>query len=207
MGTRFPGEGRYTFLWLWEHAPGWASIRTPGRLVIFTTLALSLLAAGAISELADRARRVRRPAFATALVAALPVLVLIEGAAQVPSVEVPRPPAAFRAAPGPIAVLPWNWRTESQVMYWSIDRFVPVANGHSSAAPRSQRELAAATARFPDARSVAYLQGRGVRSVVMLRANMSASKWGRVASTDLTALPLRRQEVGDDLLYLIDPPR
>jgi hypothetical protein len=208
MGIRFPGEGRYTFLWLWEHAPGWAAIRTPGRLVIFTTLALSILAAGAVGELVDRGRRGRHPALAVALLAALPALVLIEGAGRVPLAEVPKPPAAFRAAQGPIVVLPCqtSGESESLVMYWSVDRFVPVANGYSGGMPLSQRKLVAVTASFPDARSVTYLQSRGIRSAVVLRARSSPAQWARAANADITALPLRRQEIGGDLLYLIDPP-
>jgi hypothetical protein len=52
-GTHFPGDGQFTFVWLWHHAPGWDSIRTPGRLTVWVTLGLGLLAAGAISRLTD----------------------------------------------------------------------------------------------------------------------------------------------------------
>jgi hypothetical protein len=56
MGTQFAG-GEYTYLPLLRHAPGWDGLRTPGRLVIYTTLLLGLLAAGAVTALGDALAR------------------------------------------------------------------------------------------------------------------------------------------------------
>ncbi|WDZ84636.1 hypothetical protein [Micromonospora cathayae] len=50
MGTRFLGDGDPGYVTLVEHAPGWDGIRTPGRLVLWTTLLLGLLAAGALTR-------------------------------------------------------------------------------------------------------------------------------------------------------------
>ena len=51
MGTTFPGGGRWTYLPLFRHAPGWEALRTPGRLIIWVTLGLCLLAAGAVARI------------------------------------------------------------------------------------------------------------------------------------------------------------
>ncbi|HEV2087386.1 MAG TPA: hypothetical protein VGR21_03630, partial [Cryptosporangiaceae bacterium] len=53
MGTTFYG-GQYTYLLLYRYAPGWDAIRTSGRLVIWTTLLLGLLAAGAVTAIGHR---------------------------------------------------------------------------------------------------------------------------------------------------------
>ncbi|MGX4652808.1 hypothetical protein ACWCHM_03875 [Micromonospora sp. SCSIO 07396] len=57
-GTTFGGDGNPGYVTLVEHAPGWDGVRTPGRLVLWTTLLLGLLAAGALT--------VREPARETA---------------------------------------------------------------------------------------------------------------------------------------------
>ncbi|KWV31750.1 hypothetical protein [Micromonospora rifamycinica] len=57
-GTTFGGDGDPGYVTLVEHAPGWDGVRTPGRLVLWTTLLLGLLAAGALT--------VREPASAPA---------------------------------------------------------------------------------------------------------------------------------------------
>jgi hypothetical protein len=55
FGTAFPWwEGRYTFMIAYNHLPGWNSTRTPGRLIIWVTLGLCLLAAGFVSHLTDK---------------------------------------------------------------------------------------------------------------------------------------------------------
>ncbi|MGC5659077.1 hypothetical protein ACN261_01485 [Micromonospora sp. WMMD723] len=48
-GTTFGGDGNPGYVTLVEHAPGWDGVRTPGRLVLWTTLLLGLLAAGALT--------------------------------------------------------------------------------------------------------------------------------------------------------------
>ena len=48
-GTRFGGDGDPGYATLFLHLPGWDGIRTSGRLVLWTTLLLGILAAGALS--------------------------------------------------------------------------------------------------------------------------------------------------------------
>ncbi|MBM7084394.1 hypothetical protein [Micromonospora humidisoli] len=84
-GTTFGGDGNPGYVTLVEHAPGWDGVRTPGRLVLWTTLLLGLLAAGALT--------VREPARETA-----------PGAEPAPGPEGERPPGSEPAGgpqPGP----------------------------------------------------------------------------------------------------------
>lgn len=54
LGVTAPGGGRFTYLPLFRVLPGWDALRTPGRLVIWVTLGLCLLAAGAVTALVER---------------------------------------------------------------------------------------------------------------------------------------------------------
>ena len=55
MGTNGPGHGEYGYLALYRYLPGFDGIRTSGRLMVWSTLFLALLAAGAVSAFAQRA--------------------------------------------------------------------------------------------------------------------------------------------------------
>ncbi|MEO3817248.1 hypothetical protein [Plantactinospora sp. B24E8] len=50
-GTTFGGDGSPGYATLVLHVPGWDAIRTSGRLVLWTTLLLGILAAGALTAL------------------------------------------------------------------------------------------------------------------------------------------------------------
>ncbi|MGW4461675.1 hypothetical protein [Micromonospora sp. NPDC004704] len=50
-GTSFGGDGSPGYATLFLHLPGWDAIRTPGRLILWTTLLLGILAAGVLSML------------------------------------------------------------------------------------------------------------------------------------------------------------
>ena len=53
MGTRF-FDGTFTYVPLFEHLPGWNGLRTPGRLMLWTTLLLGAARGG-------RGHRAHRP--------------------------------------------------------------------------------------------------------------------------------------------------
>jgi hypothetical protein len=61
LGTEGPDDGRWSFLPLYHHLPGWDTMRTPGRLILWVTLGLGLLAAGLITTLSDVLARPRAP--------------------------------------------------------------------------------------------------------------------------------------------------
>lgn len=182
LGTSFFG-GEFTYLLLWKFLPGWDALRTPGRLIIWTTLLLILLAAGAVTRLAhavaEKPVRQRLAAFALALPA---VGALLEASPVVPHVTVPAPPAglseAFRTQPeGPALILPMHLTGDSIPMLWSVnDGFPVIANGNTGNYPPSWRELASATTAFPSRTSVEELRKHGIRKVIVIR---SLLEWQR----------------------------
>ena len=121
LGTSTPDGGGWTYLLLFRHLPGLSAVRTSGRLILWTTLALGLLAAGAVTkaadQLADRADRAdrsdrlpersgRRVRWRPALILLPALLVLAEGIGHVAQPVVPTAPVALRTLPGLVLVLP-----------------------------------------------------------------------------------------------------
>ncbi|MFC4106535.1 hypothetical protein [Micromonospora zhanjiangensis] len=207
MGTEFFG-GRYTYLPLYDHLPGWEGLRTPGRLMLWGTLLLCVLAAGSVSALADRAQQLaaqRIPSWPgpwLRLATLVPLLlVLVEGLNATPHPVVPQQPAALRTADGPLLVLPSDQGTDQNVMLWSTTRFQPVVNGGSGFLPTGLAKTRQAAESFPDRASVDYLRGIGVKTVVVLRDRVAGTPWE--ASVDLPVEPLgiQREDVGDVVVY------
>lgn len=156
-GTTLYG-GRYTYLPLLHHAPGWNGIRTPGRLVLFASVALGLLAAGGVAELARR-----WPPAGWLSVA----LVLLEGVSTIDHPRPEPPPAAFLAAAGPVLVLPSDPVADDTVMFWSTAGFPALVNGSSGFVPAELSRVRARAGSFPAPAAVRYLRALGVRSVVV----------------------------------------
>ena len=112
MGTRF-FDGTFTYVPLFEHLPGWDGMRTPGRLMLWTTLLLGLLAAGAVTAFAARVREIAAervppwPGPWLRLATLLPLLlVLVEGLNATAAPGGAGQPAAMRTVDGPMLVLP-----------------------------------------------------------------------------------------------------
>jgi hypothetical protein len=125
LGTRIPVLEPYALLYL---LPGWDGIRTPGRLVVWTTILLAIAAAGAVTAITELLRGTAtrtgagpetaagplprllqkpailrllsgpRPAVARAVGGLAAALVLVEGLMVVEHLEVPEPPAALTSA-------------------------------------------------------------------------------------------------------------
>jgi hypothetical protein len=212
LGTEFL-DGRYTYVPLFEHAPGWAGIRTPGRLVIWTTLLLAVLAAGAVGALLSRsyelaAERVPyRPSVVVRLATLLPlVLVLAEGTNKLDHPVVPPQPAAFRTATGPMMVLPSDQLTDENVMLWATSKFQPIVNGGSGFYPADQAAAREAMKSFPDQSSVDYLRRIGVKTVIVLKAKAAGSPYAAAAAPDapIDGLGLDRRDDGDTLIYTLN---
>ena len=172
LGATLGGDGDPGYLWLSTHLPGWDALRTPGRMMHWTSLLLAVLAAGlvtALAESSDQPSTRRWPRILMPLVLLVPVaLVTLEGVNRTPHPTVSPPPAAMRAAPDPILVLPAGGVGDLTYMLWTTDGFPRVTNGLGGFEPVSQAQTRTAVASFPDAGSVAYLRGIGVRSVVAL---------------------------------------
>jgi hypothetical protein len=208
MGTGF-FDGTFTYLPLFEHLPGWDGLRTPGRLMIWTTLLLGVLAAGAVSAFAKLARDVSaagrippRPGPWLRLATLLPlVLVLAEGLNTTPTPIVPPQPAALRTVDGPILVLPSEQGIDQHVMLWSTSRFQDVVNGGSGFTPNSLAEVRQVTATFPDQSSVDYLRQLGVKTVVLLKDQLADTPWAGSADQPVDGLGIEREDLGDTIVF------
>ena len=194
----------YPYGWL-SALPGWNAIRTPGRLMTLTTLALALLAAAGAQRLQGRWR------WAPWLLA---VLVLIEGSAfsigsggisGPPHPTVPQPPAGLSAATPPILELPMQPDDNRRALLWSTDGFPKLVNGRSSLNPPQFLALETELAGFPDATSVARLRALGVRTVVLNRSRLAGSPWESAEQRPWRSLGISRELRGDLVLYRIPP--
>lgn len=208
MGTGFFG-GSFTYLLLFEHLPGWNGLRTSGRLTLWTTLLLGILAAGAVSAFAERAREISaaervppRPGPLLRLATLVPlVLVLGEGLNVTPHPVVPQQPAALRSVDGPVLILPSDQGTDQLAMLWSTTHFQPLVNGGSGFTPRRLDEARQATLSFPDQASIDYLRALGVRTVVVLRPRVVGTPWESAIDLPVDNLGILRDDVGNTVVY------
>ncbi|MEV4662574.1 hypothetical protein AB0J85_11540 [Micromonospora echinofusca] len=207
MGTRF-FDGTFTYVPLFEYLPGWNGLRTPGRLMLWTTLLLGLLAAGAVSAFATRVREIsaeRIPSWPSPwlrLATLLPlVLVIGEGLNSTPHPVVPPQPAAMRTVDGPLLVLPSNQSLDQPVMLWSTTRFQDVVNGGSGFTPRQLDDVRRVTLSFPDQVSVDYLRVLGVRNVLLMRDHIAGTPWEITVDAPVDGLGITREEIGDVVVY------
>ena len=210
-GTRFLFGGRLTYLLLY-HLPGWDGIRTPGRLVVWTTVLLALLAAGAVTALGLRlagiARTVagRRLDLGRLVGALAAALVLVEGLSLVHHPPVPAAPAALTAehtdtVRPPVLVLPSDPTIDPLIMMWSTETFPPMVNGLSGFIPASLAEIRTGTHAFPDAASVALLRRFGVSTVVVLRDRVPGTPWASAPDAPVTGLGITRTEIDNAVVF------
>ena len=206
LGFRLNGVSwLYPYRWLYELLPGWQGIRVPGRLHTLTTLCRALLAGAGAAALRARAQA-RWGAFVAgggALLAC--VAILAEGWGFADHPVVPLAPPGLSAAPQPALHLPAD-RAEDNRRYvlWSTDGFPAIVNGRGSFMPRRFEQLLRVTARFPDARSVAYLRRLGVRSVTVHTRRARPGSPLRAASTrSLRGLDLERTRRGSVVLFVV----
>lgn len=188
MGPNFLDHGSWAWALLYEYAPGWEAIRTPGRLVIYLTLVLAVLAAGTLTRIADdadevshRARvdkrlKVRAPRRVHALLFAPIALVLWEGLTVAPYVEVPEAPVDMSALEGPVLFLPAGGG-DTRVQYWSLDGFPEVANGVAAFTPDEQAGIRSLSQGFPSDGAIEALRGAGIETVVVLPGSLPGSDW------------------------------
>lgn len=209
MGTAAPWHGRYGYLLLFQ-LPGFDGIRTTGRLVLWTTLLLVILAAGAVAAftqrgaalLADRPRD--RPNGWITAIAVLPLLaVLVEGLHEVPHPVVPTTQVALGALPDPVLVLPTDALADMHVMLWSTDGFPRTVNGSSGYTPPRIDQLREAMKRFPDADTVSQLQQLGVKTVVVLRDRAANTPFEPALTAQVDGLNLTRDDRGYAVVFTI----
>jgi hypothetical protein len=200
----------YPYRALYEIAPGWRGIRTPGRLMNFTTLSLALLAGGgaeqAVAAVRQRADHRRAALAGRGLALALVLVVLLEGSgfrvhehgsgllAGPLHPAVPDEPAGQRDAQPPILNLPLDNEDSRKWVLWSTDGFPDIVNGRGSFIPLYVAEMNTSLAAFPDRRSVKILQDLGVRTVVMHPASAVTTQWRGWAKRPIGGLALRRED-------------
>ncbi|WBB96824.1 MULTISPECIES: procyclic acidic repetitive family protein [unclassified Solwaraspora] len=207
MGSSF-FDGTYSYGLLFEYVPGWDGIRTPGRMMLWTTLLLAILAAGAVAAFVGRVddiarqRVTERPGALLRLATLLPLLlVLVEGLNVTPHPEVPEQPQIMRVDDGPILVLPSSQNLDQHVMLWSTTRFQPVVNGGSGFTPDQLAEVREVTRTFPDRSSIGYLRELGVRTVVLRRDQVLGTPWQTTVDLPVDGLGIDRVDIGDTVVY------
>jgi hypothetical protein len=211
LGSTFFG-GRWTYLPLFGHLPQSLGLRIPGRLMLWVTLLLAVLAAGAVAEFVRRAEYLsaqRLPPWPgpwLRLATLVPLLlVLAESWNATPHPVVPAQPAAMRTVTNPLLVLPAAASSDPLVQLWSTTRFQPIANGGGDFAAARQAELRRRVATFPDAASVQYLRGIGVTTVVLFRAHVGGTAWERAGDVPVDALGIQRSDLDPNtVLFRLD---
>jgi len=209
LGTHGPLGGRLTYLVLFQHAPGFEGIRTPGRLVVSATVVLALLAglgasvaAGAAAAAGRRWRPGRTGAVASgALGVVLALAVLAEGADDLAHpAPAPAPALALRTGAGPLLVLPSDDGSDETTMWWTTDGFPAVANGTSGFVPSVTARLRGDALAFPAEPAVVALRGYGLRRVLVLLSRYDASSRQLLRTVALPAGVSRVDVPGEDAL-------
>ncbi|MGX6604711.1 hypothetical protein ACWKSP_21650 [Micromonosporaceae bacterium Da 78-11] len=207
LGTNFYG-GHWTYLPIFGHFPASLGLRIPGRLMLWVTLLLAILAAGAVAEFVRRAEQLsaqRMPPWPgpwLRLGTLVPlILVLLEGWNATAHPVVPTQPAAMRTVTGPMLVLPTAALTDETVMLWSTSRFQPIANGSGGFAAARQAELRRNVATFPDQASIAYLRSQSIGIVLLLRSQVAGTSWERAGDIPVDALNIRREDLDDAVIF------
>lgn len=216
MGSNGPADGKLGYMALYDWLPGFEGIRTSGRLMVWVTLFLALLAAGAVSSFSERAVElfadrthsdVGNRAGVWRLVTLIPLLlVLSEGLHKTPLVnpEVPKSPVAMSTLRAPLIVLPTSELFDMNVMLWSTDGLPKMVNGGSGFTPNDQEILRSNMQQFPDEATVAQLRDLKIHTVVVIRDQAAGSPYARAIDAPIDGLGITRTEQGDIVLYNID---
>jgi hypothetical protein len=207
LGTNFFG-GRWTYLPLFGHLPASLDLRIPGRMMLWVTLLLGILAAGAVAEFVRRAehwsaqRIPQWPAWWLRLATLVPlILVIAEGWNTTAHPVVPAQPASMRTITSPMLVLPTGAVTDGTVMLWSTTRYQKIANGSGGFATARQAQMRTAVATFPDATSIQYLRSINVTTVLLIRSAAAGTPWERAGDTPVDSLGITREDAADAVIF------
>ncbi len=210
LGTNF-FDGRWTYLPLFGHLPASLGVRIPGRLMLWATLILAVLAAGAVAEFVRRAEQhsaQRIPPWPgpwLRLATFVPLmLVLLEGWNATAHPLVPAQPTAMRTVTGPMLVLPTAPLTDQTVMLWSTSRFQQIANGAGGPAAARQADLRRNVTTFPDAASIQYLRSLNINTVLLLRSEVPGTPWERAGDTPVDSLGIVREDVDNAVVFRLN---
>jgi hypothetical protein len=204
LGVRdVDGWHRYLtpYRFLFDFAPGWDGVRTPGRINTLTSLGLALLAGAGVCVVARLLEGKRGPRFAHAAAGALVGVILLEGLGPLAHPRVPTPPASVRLEAAPQLHLPAGFRDDLRYSYYTTAGFPPTVNGAGGFDPDGYGALRREIAGFPDSRSVAALRMLGVRTVLLHPGPAVGTTWEHVASKSVAGLGIERERVGDVIVY------
>jgi MFS family permease len=194
---------------LYEFAPGWNGVRTPGRINTLTSLGLALLAAAGASVAWQGLRSTRgrwlRDHGPLALGAALTGAILLEGLGPLTHPAVPQASPVIRHAAVPQLQLPLEFDDASLYSYWSIAGFPDTANSYGAFEPESVAKLETDLARFPDPPSVALLRKLGIRTVILHPNLAGGTPWQNAARKPVAGLGVVRTAAHNVVLYRITP--
>jgi hypothetical protein len=203
LGVRdVEGSERYLtpFRLLFDFAPGWDGVRTPGRINTLTSLGLALLAGAGLCVVV-RALRGRSLALGTAAGVVGVGVILLEGLGPLTHPHVPGPPAAVRLEAAPQLHLPAGFKDDLRYSYWSTAGFPETVNGAGGFDPAEYDTLRRELSGFPDTRSVRALRELGVRSVLLHPADARGTAWEGSETKSTAQLPLERERVGDVIVF------
>ncbi|WIM96533.1 hypothetical protein ACTOB_008742 [Actinoplanes oblitus] len=210
LGTNFFG-GRWTYLPLFGHFPASFDLRISGRLTLWTTLLLAILAAGAIDEFVRRIEHFaaqRTPPWPSPwlrLATLIPLLlVVLEGWNATAHPVAPAQPAALRTVGGPVLVLPTAALSDQTVQLWTTSRYQQVTNGGGIVAAAKQEELRQKVASFPDLASIQYLRDNGVGTVLLIRSEVVGTPWEQAGDLPVDALGIRREDLPDAVVFRLN---
>jgi len=202
LGTHGP-----TYRLLYLYVPGFDGGRTPGRLILWPTIFLAILAAGFVTALARTAREATLPQWSAtaARVVTVPllVLVLLEGLPDLAHVPEPGEPAAMAAATAPFIVLPSDDGFDSTAMLWSTAGFPAMVNGVASYNTPDRQAVRDVMQSFPSPASLEQLRRYGIHSVVVLRDRVAGTPFEAALGVQ-TQPGVTRQEIGSDVLFKIE---
>ena len=204
LGVRdVDGWNRYLtpYRFLFDFAPGWDGVRTPGRINTLTSLGLALLAGAGLCVVVRILEGRRGTTFARAAAGVLVAVILLEGLGPLAHPRVPAPPASVRLEAAPQLHLPAGFRDDLRYSYYTTAGFPLTVNGAGGFDPDGYGALRREIAGFPDARSVAALRTLGVRTVLFHPGPAVGTTWEHVASKSVAGLGIERERVGDVIVY------
>ena len=190
---------------LFDFAPGWDGLRTPGRVNTLTSLGLALLAGAGLCVVVRTVRSRRHGAIVGVVGSVLVVsAILAEGLGPLGHPSVPAPPAAVRHEPAPHLHLPAGSTNDDVYSYWSTQGFPASVNGAGGFVPTPYGRLLDEVAGFPDERSVAALRSVGVRTVFVHPDRTAGTPWEGAARKPIRGLRLARETVDGVLVFRIN---
>ncbi|KDN16814.1 hypothetical protein [Amycolatopsis rifamycinica] len=204
LGTTLFGGGLY---WLfWNFLPGWDAMRTPGRMIMWVTLGLALLAAGLVTRLyrlIDENTRMARQVIAFYMM--FPAFfALIEGIPRWQQVENPGIPPdvkqVFTTTKEPIALLPMDLWSNFKYQLWSTEGFPTTANGTASNYGPQFHDMQDSSATFPDKHSIDVFKRYGIRKVVVVKSMEGAVG---ILQRPTAGLPLTKVESNDVVVFTL----